>query len=73
MYLLPITCKKDLFFGSVTCSFVVELFKQFYTLILLLLMLGNVNNKVMQFGRMSLRCELELEDLLSVSNSLIRV
>lgn len=50
----------------------VELFKQFFTSILLLFMLGNVNYKVVQFGRMSLQCGLKLEDLLSVSNSLIR-
>ena len=36
-------------------------------------MLGNANNEVMQFGRISLQCELKLQDLLSVSNSLIHV
>ena len=51
----------------------VELFERFCTSELLLFMLGNANNKVMQFGRISLQCELKLQDLLSVSNLLIHV
>lgn len=51
----------------------VELFERFCTSELLLFMLGNENNKVMQFGRISLQCELKLQDLLSVSNLLIHV
>ena len=73
--LLSITCKKYPLISSITCTctFVVELFERFCTLELLLFMLGNANNEVMQFGRISLQCELKMQDLLRVSNLLIHV
>ena len=66
--LLSITCKKYPLVTSITCTrtFVVELFERFCTSELLLFMFGNANNEVMQFGRISLQCELKLQDLLSV-------